>query len=30
MLFGSIDFDESKFKIVSLTSKVVTGDRTIE
>ena len=30
MLCGPIDFDESKLKIVSLTSKGVTGDRTIE
>ena len=30
MLFGPIDFDESNFKIISLTSKGVTGDRNIE
>ena len=30
MLFGPIDFDESNFRIISLTSKGVTGDRIIE
>ena len=30
MLFGQIDFEKSRFKVISLTSTAVTGERTIK